>query len=227
MRDGLARRLARVKERVGSLRGRGESGDRYVLLPAGAGRRRRLAEVGAAAGVVVVVLALVGATVALRSSSSDSPSTPGPGLPAPTEFAVPPSGSISPTGSAADARARPGWPGPDRAGADFPPRHAGPDRDADAAGTDHPDRHAGAAGDDPDRRPRRRPRSRRRPRRRPRPADPQPDGADDDSAGRTAADTPVSPDRVTKVPVSPSLGHSADNVRLRPRRRGLPRGEED
>lgn len=81
MRDGLAR----VRERVSTLRGGGDSParDRYVLLPAGSGRRRRLAEIGAAAGAVVVVLAFVGATVALRPTSSPQPDTPG--LPAPTE----------------------------------------------------------------------------------------------------------------------------------------------
>jgi len=67
MKDGLADGLARVRERVSTLRGGGDSParDRYVLLASGSGRRRRLAEIGAAAGAVVVVLAFVGATVAL------------------------------------------------------------------------------------------------------------------------------------------------------------------
>jgi hypothetical protein len=99
MRDGLADGLARVRERVDALRGRSGdgSGGRYVLLPSGAGRRRRLAEVGAVAGVVVVVLAFVGATMAMRSSSA--PSTPdGPGLPAPAEFSEQHSGPAAPPG---------------------------------------------------------------------------------------------------------------------------------
>lgn len=99
MKDGLTDGLARVRERVGALRGRdGGSGDRYVLLPTGTGRRRRLAEIGAVAGVVVVVVAFVGATMALRSSSAP-PRPDGPGLPAPSEFAVPQSGSPAPSGS--------------------------------------------------------------------------------------------------------------------------------
>ena len=81
MRDGLAR----VRDRVATLRGRDStgSGDRYVLLPSGAGRRRRLAEIGAAVGIVVVVLAFVGVTMALRPTSSSSQQPDGPGLPAP------------------------------------------------------------------------------------------------------------------------------------------------
>jgi hypothetical protein len=99
MRDGLADGLARVRERVSTLRGDGDSPgrDRYVLLPAGSGRRRRLAEIGAAAGAVVVVLAFVGATVALRPTSSPQPDTPG--LPAPTE-SLP---SVSPSSAPATA----------------------------------------------------------------------------------------------------------------------------
>ena len=99
MRDGLADDLARVRERVSTLRGGGESPvrDRYVLLPAGPGRRRRLAEIGAAAGAVVVVLAFVGATVALRPTSSPQPDTPG--LPAPTESLQ----SVSPSSASATA----------------------------------------------------------------------------------------------------------------------------
>jgi hypothetical protein len=95
MRDGLAR----VRERVSTVRGNGDSPgrDRYVLLPAGSGRRRRLAEIGAAAGAVVVVLAFVGATVALRPTSSPQPDTPG--LPAPTE-SLP---SVSPSSAPATA----------------------------------------------------------------------------------------------------------------------------
>jgi hypothetical protein len=87
------------------LRGRGESTtrDRYVLLPAGSGRRRRLAEVGAAAGAVVVVLAFVGATVALRPTSSSSPQPDTPGLPAPTEAVHSPTGSSAPATSSASA----------------------------------------------------------------------------------------------------------------------------
>jgi hypothetical protein len=83
MKDRLADGVARVRERVDALRGRETGGDRYVLLPAGAGRRRRIAEVSTVAGVVVIVLAFVGVTVALRPSSSAQPD--GPGLPAPTE----------------------------------------------------------------------------------------------------------------------------------------------
>ena len=99
MKDGLTDGLARVRERVGALRGRGGgSGDRYVLLPSGAGRNRRLAELGAVAGVVVVVVAFVSAAMALRPSSSPS-APPGPGLPAPTEFGVRLSGSPSPSGT--------------------------------------------------------------------------------------------------------------------------------
>jgi hypothetical protein len=99
MKDGLADGLARVRERVGALRGRDAgSGDRYVLLPSGAGRKRRLAELGAVAGVVVVVVAFVSAAMALRPSSA--PSGPsGPGLPAPTEFSVQQSLSPSPSGT--------------------------------------------------------------------------------------------------------------------------------
>jgi hypothetical protein len=105
MRDGLADGLARVRERVSTLRGRGESTprDRYVLLPAGSGRRRRLAEIGAAAGAVLVVLAFVGATVALRPTSSSSPQPDTPGLPAPTEAVQSPIGSGSSTSSSATA----------------------------------------------------------------------------------------------------------------------------
>jgi hypothetical protein len=108
MRDGLADGLARVRERMSTLRGRGEPGesaarDRYVLLPAGAGRRRRLAEIGAAAGAVVVVLAFVGATVALRPTSSSSPEPNTPGLPAPTESVQSSSGSSAPASSPAPA----------------------------------------------------------------------------------------------------------------------------
>lgn len=101
MRDGLAR----VRERVSTLRGRGDSAsqDRYVLLPAGAGRRRRLAEIGAAAGAVLVVLAFVGATVALRPTSSSAPQPDAPGLPAPTEAVQSPIGSTTPAGSSAPA----------------------------------------------------------------------------------------------------------------------------
>jgi hypothetical protein len=101
MRDGLAR----VRERVSTLRGRGESTsrDRYVLLPAGSGRRRRLAEIGAAVGAVVVVLAFVGATMALRPTSSSSPQPDTPGLPAPTEAVHPPTGSSSSTSSSPTA----------------------------------------------------------------------------------------------------------------------------
>ena len=66
--------------------GPGPSGDRYVLVPGGPGRRRRLAEIGSVAGTAVVVLALVGATVATRQTSSDAPED-GPGLPAPSEYA--------------------------------------------------------------------------------------------------------------------------------------------
>ena len=98
MKDDLADGLARVRERVGSLRRRGGSGDRDVLLPSGAGRDRRLAELGAVAGVVVVVVAFVGAAMALRPSSA--PAGPsGPGLPAPTEFGVQQSLSPSPSGT--------------------------------------------------------------------------------------------------------------------------------
>ncbi len=105
MRDGLADGLARVRERVSTLRGRGESTspDRYVLLPAGARRRRRLAEIGAAVGAVVVVLAFVGATVALRPTSSSSPQPDTPGLPAPTEAADSPTESTAPANSSAPA----------------------------------------------------------------------------------------------------------------------------
>ena len=46
MKDGLADGLARVRERVSTLRGGGDSParDRYVLLASGSGRRRRLAD---------------------------------------------------------------------------------------------------------------------------------------------------------------------------------------
>jgi hypothetical protein len=99
MKDGLADGLTRVRARVAALRGRGGgSGDRYELLPSGAGRNRRLAELGAVAGVVVVVVAFVGAAIALRPSAA--PSGPsGPGLPAPTEFSVQQSLSPSPSGT--------------------------------------------------------------------------------------------------------------------------------
>ena len=99
MRDGLAR----VRERVATLRGRDSSGsrDRYVLLPAGTGRRRRLTELGAAAGIVVVVLAFVGATVALRPTSSPSPQPDGPGLPVPTEVVRSAAESTAPASSSA------------------------------------------------------------------------------------------------------------------------------
>jgi hypothetical protein len=103
MKDRLADGVARVRERVDALRGRdGRTGNRYVLLPAGAGRRRRIAEVGAVAGAVVVVLAFVGATVALRPSSSSSPKPDGPGLPVPTEAvsSVPGSPSAPPSSTA-------------------------------------------------------------------------------------------------------------------------------
>jgi hypothetical protein len=97
MRDGLAR----VRERVAALRGADSSGsrDRYVLLPADAGRRRRLAEIGAVVGIVVVVAAFVGATVALRPTSSSSPQPDGPGLPAPTEVVSSAAGSTAPASS--------------------------------------------------------------------------------------------------------------------------------
>ena len=105
MRDGLPDGLARIRERVSTLRGRGESTprDRYVLLPAGSGRRRRLAEIGAAVGAVVVVLAFVGATVALRPTSSSSPQPDTPGLPAPTEAVHSPTGSSATASSSATA----------------------------------------------------------------------------------------------------------------------------
>ncbi|HEV7654030.1 MAG TPA: hypothetical protein VGP36_04720 [Mycobacteriales bacterium] len=100
MKDGLADGLARVRERVDALRGRdGGSGDRYVLLSPGAGRRRRVAEVSAMAGVGVVVLALVGATIALRPSSSAPPAPNGPGLPVPAEFTESPSSTPSASSS--------------------------------------------------------------------------------------------------------------------------------
>lgn len=100
MKDGLADGLARVRERAGALRGRGAgSGDRYVLLPSGEGRNRRLAELGAVAGVVVIVVAFVSAAIALRPSSSAPTGPPGPGLPAPTEFSVQQSLSPSPSGT--------------------------------------------------------------------------------------------------------------------------------
>ena len=107
MRDGLAR----VRERVGALRGQDSSGarDRYVLLPSGAGRRRRLAEVGAAVGIVVVVLAFVGATVALRPTSSSSPEPDGPGLPAPTEIVRSSTGSTAPASSSRSLWSRAWW----------------------------------------------------------------------------------------------------------------------
>jgi hypothetical protein len=101
MRDGLAR----IRERVSTLRVRGNSAsqDRYVLLSGGAGRRRRLAEIGAAVGAVVVVLAFVGATVALRPTSSSAPQPDAPGLPAPTEAVQSPVGSTTPAGSSVPA----------------------------------------------------------------------------------------------------------------------------
>lgn len=63
-----------------------------VLDRAGAVRRRRYAELGAAAGVVVVSLALVGATVSLGRTDR---SPAGPGLPAPSEV----SGEVTDGGS--------------------------------------------------------------------------------------------------------------------------------
>lgn len=65
-----------------------------VLGRAGAVRRRRYAELGAAAGVVVVSLALVGATVSLGRVDR-SPAEPG--LPAPNEVSAEITDGSSPT----------------------------------------------------------------------------------------------------------------------------------
>ena len=134
MRDGLADGLARVRERLSTLRGRGESTprDRYVLLPTGSGRRRRLAEIGAAVGAVVVVLAFVGATVALRPTSSSSPQPDTPGLPAPTEVVQSPTGSSATPSSSATAVAT------DRPTGAAPPRTTAPRTTAPPSATVSP-----------------------------------------------------------------------------------------
>ena len=94
MKDGLARLRDRVAGRDDP------TGSRYVLVPGGTGRRRRMAEVGAVAGIAVVVLAFVGATAVLRPSSAPTPAPSAPGLPVPTEMsgaptALPPASSES------------------------------------------------------------------------------------------------------------------------------------
>lgn len=77
MTDAVAR-LRRLLSELGD-RLRGPNRDERT-------RGRRLAEIGSVLGVVAVMAVLVGATVALRPTSSDTPEQSGPGLPAPNEM---------------------------------------------------------------------------------------------------------------------------------------------
>ena len=168
----------------------------------------------------MVVLAFVGATVALRPTSSSSPQPDTPGLPAPTEAVQSPTGSTAPASSSAPALspARSTGAAPSRTTRSTADAERDGHRVPDHTGTDHQGGHTGAADH---------------------PAADHPAAVRDRvavtvavghyyAAPRTAAaGGGQSPVRVTRGAEARHRNSFVASVRLRPRRRGMRCGEED